>query len=258
MLLVTRPQPQADEWLARLSTLGVEAAALPLLAISAAPDPAAVARSWRGLAARDLVVLVSPSAVQQYFAQRPSDAPAWPDRLLAGSTGPGTASALAAAGVSPALIVSPPAELGQFDSQALWRCLQARRRDWAGASVLVVRGEGGRDWLAEQLRGVGAGLDFVTAYRRVLPAWQAAEQQRLAQALAAPQGHVWLFSSSQALRNLRLLAPAADWSASRAIATHGRIADAATRAGFGQVLEALPTPQAVASALTRSIQSWPP
>ena len=256
-LLVTRPQPQADAWVARLSTLGVSAVALPLLAIADAPDPAAVAETWRGLAAQDLVVFVSPNAVRQYFACRPADGHSWPSHTLAGSTGPGTAGALADAGVPLALIVSPPAEAGQFDTEALWQCLQPRR-NWAGASVQVVRGEGGRDWLADTLHSAGATLAFVTAYRRVLPDWAPAEQAMLSAALAAPHDHAWLFSSSQALRHLGQFASGADWSASRAIATHPRIAEAVKRAGFAQVLEAAPTAQAVALALTRSIQSWPP
>ncbi len=256
-LLVTRPQPQADAWVARLAELGVTAVALPLLAIAGAPDPTAVAENWRGLAAQDLVMFVSPNAVQQFFTCGPDDGPAWPSHTLAGSTGPGTASALAAAGVPPALIVSPPVEAGQFDTEALWQALQPLR-DWAGARVLVVRGDSGRDWLADALHRAGATLTFVTAYRRVVPDWQPVEHDLLAQALAAPLGHVWLFSSSQALRHLQQIALGADWSASRAIATHLRIAEAVTKAGFAQVLQVPPTPQAVASALTRSIQSWPP
>lgn len=256
-LLVTRPRPQADAWVARLSELGVTAVALPLLAIAGAPDPAAVAEAWRGLAAQDLVMFVSPNAVQQFFSDLSADQAAWPSHTLAGSTGPGTASALAAAGVPPALIVSPSAESGQFDTEALWLALQPMR-DWAGARVLVVRGDGGRDWLADTLSDVGASLTFVTAYRRLVPDWQPSEHALLAQAQAAPHGHIWLFSSSQALRHLRQIAPDADWSASLAIATHPRIAEAVSTAGFGQVLQAPPTPQAVASALTRSIQSCPP
>ena len=258
-LLVTRPQPQADAWVVRLSALGVDAAALPLLAIAGAPDPAALGQAWASLSTQELVMFVSPNAVQQFFAHRPAGlaAAAWPAHCLAGSTGPGTASALVAAGVPLAAIISPPSEAGQFDAEALWQVLRPRR-DWDGASVLVVRGEGGRDWLADSLRAVGATLNFVAAYRRVLPEWCLAEHALLARSLATPQDHVWLFSSSQAVRHLQQMAPDANWSNSAAIATHPRIAEAVAKNGFARVHLAPPTPEAAASALTRSIQSWPP
>jgi uroporphyrinogen-III synthase len=114
----------------------------------------------------------------------------------------------------------------QFDSEALWR---AWPRDWAGRRVLVVRGEDGRDWLAEQLARRGAQVDFVAAYRRVAP--RADERPRPAGGRAGGdrQRHLWHFSSSEAVSHLRALAPGADWSAARALATHPRIAGGRAR-----------------------------
>ena len=65
------------------------------------------------------------------------------------------------------------------------------------------------------------------------------------QALRAPAEHLWLFSSSEAVANLRTLQPQADWSASQALASHPRIAQAARKAGFATVVVVPPTPQAV-------------
>jgi len=48
---------------------------------------------------------------------------------------------------------------------------------------------------------------------------------------------VWLFSSSEAIANLQLLAPGQSWQQARAVATHPRIAQAARAAGFGVVWE---------------------
>lgn len=251
-VLVTRPQPQADDWVAQLAARGVDAVALPLLAIAAPADPQPVQAAWRALPAQALAMFVSPSAVERFFALRPAD-PAWPAGVLAGSTGPGTARALQRAGVPAAAIVTPPEADGQFDSEALWRQLQSRC-DWRGAAALIVRGEGGRDWLADTLRDQGARVAFVEAYRRVAPVLDAAAAAQLAAALQQPQQHVWLFSSSESLQQLPALAPGADWSASRALATHGRIAEAARALGFGRVDPVLPSADAVAAALTRSIQ----
>ena len=254
LLLVTRPQPQADEWVAALRERGVPAHALPLLAIEPAVDPAAGA-AWATLAAHRLVVFVSPGCVRSFFAQRPPAA-AWPEGTLAGATGPGTSQALRAAGVPAAAIVEPPADAEQFDSEALWRRLEAS--GWPGQRVLIVRGDGGRDWLAARLRAHGADVSFVQAYRRTLPPLDAAQRALLAGALAEPATHWWLFSSSQAVDHLRQLAPQSGWSSGCALATHPRIASTLRTLGFGTVLPVRPTVDAVVSLWRASIQSTPP
>jgi len=250
-LLVTRPQPQADEWVAALRARQVNAQALPLIAIAAEGD-AAVAAAWAALDAKRLLVFVSPNAVSTFFARCPR-ASAWPAQLQAAFTGPGTARALRDAGVPAAQIVAPADDAAQFDSEALWQRLVAQ--PWAGERVLVVRGDGGRDWLAERLRERGADVQFVQAYRRMPPTLDGAAREHLQRALDAPAQHVWLFSSSQAVEHLRLLAPHATWSAARAWATHPRIADTLRAAAFGHVQAVSPTLDAVVAAWRASIQS---
>lgn len=256
-VIVTRPQPQADEWVARLRALGVAATALPLLGIAGPVDEAPVRAAWQSIAAAGddkgrapaLVMFVSPSAVDRFFALRPTDA-AWPAGLLAGSTGPGTRSALLRAGVPDAAVCSPPESAGRFDSEALWTQLQPLC-DWRGRRALIVRGEGGRDWLADTLRQHGAQVRFVEAYRRTAPVPDAAGRALLDRALAQPEAFCWLFSSSEAVSHLPELAPCADWSAVLALATHPRIAGAAGRLGVGRVLQVAPSPEAVVAALRR-------
>jgi uroporphyrinogen-III synthase len=72
-----------------------------------------------------------------------------------------------------------------------------------------------------------------------------ASARLLASALDDPRGHVWVFSSSEAVAHLQTLSPQADWSASRAVATHARIAAAARSAGFAQFLEVSPEVEAL-------------
>jgi uroporphyrinogen-III synthase len=239
-VLVTRPQPQADEWVQRLRGRGIAAFALPLIGVADLADPQPLAEAWRGLvgdAAPALCVFVSPNAVARFFAHRPAGRP-WPARVWAAAPGPGTAQALAAHGVPAAQLVQPAADSAQFDSESLWRQLQ--RHDWRGRSAWIMRGDGGRDTLADDLRAAGADVRFVQAYRRGPPAWGEAERTQLAAALAAPAAHLWLLSSSEALGHLRTLAPGADWSASTALASHPRIAQAARALGFGRVDEVAP------------------
>ena len=240
-VIVTRPAAQATTWVQSLAQHGLQAAALPLIEIAPTRDTAPVTAAWQQLADARLVMFVSANAVEHFFALRPPQA-RWPARTQAAAPGPGTTRALQDAGVPVAQIVEPAPDSTQFDSEALWQVL--RLQDWHGATVQVVRGDGGRDWLADTLREHGAHVGFVSAYRRAPPRWDETAQTLLADALARPADHLWFFSSSEAIdhlmarldeRALRLPAGA------RALATHPRIAARATEAGFSPVWQSLPT-----------------
>lgn len=245
-LLLTRPKQQAADWLARLAELGVGTRSLPLIEIVATDGEAARA-AWGQLATAALALFVSPNAVANFFAEQPPNF-AWPAQTLAACVGPGSARALAEAGVPAALIVQPPADSASLDSEHLWPLL--RERAWAGRRVLMLRGDGGREWLADRLREQGATPEFFSVYQRRCPQLTPAEQGLLAQALAAPASHVWLFSSAEAIANLQALAPAChDWQAAQCIATHARIAVRARELGVGHVVLARPDARAVAEAV---------
>jgi uroporphyrinogen-III synthase len=251
-VLVTRPAAQAEDWVERLRTHGVDARALPLLAIEPLPDASELRAAWSTLDRLALVMFVSPNAVAAFFSARPTEAP-WPAHLRAGVTGPGSAHALAAAGVAPDRCVAPLAP--PFDSAALWAPL--RGEDWRAREVLIVRGDGGRDEFADRLRAAGATVRFVQAYARTAPRWSAAERALAGTAVSAPARHVWLLSSGEALDHLRDLLPAAAWTAACAIASHPRIAERARGLGFGRVIDAPPTVDALLRAIA-SVESSPP
>jgi uroporphyrinogen-III synthase len=249
-VLVTRPAEQAGSWVERLRQRGIAAQALPLIEIAPPADTAALHAAWAELATCRLVVFVSANAVLHFFAARPA-AVAWPDAVAAGAPGSGTADALRTAGVPAASIVTPAADAAQFYSETLRTRLQAR--DWRGARVLVVRGDGGRDWLGERLAAAGAKVDTVSAYRRLAPSFTGAGRDRLDAAIADADA-VWLFSSSEAIANLEQAAGPGRFAAARAVATHPRIAARARSLGFAVVLEAAPGLDAVIACL----QSMPP
>jgi len=252
-VLVTRPAAQAHEWLQRLHAAGIDAAALPLISIAPLADLAPLQAAWAGLSQWRMLMFVSPNAAEQFFAAQPAGA-AWPEGIIAASPGPGTTRALQALGVPAARIIAPALEAPQFDSEALWAQLSAM--PWRGVEVLIVRGESGRDWLAQRLRDSGAKVDELAVYHRGPPAWNDAEQRICAEALRDPRGHLWWFSSSEAIDRLAEQADG-DWQAARALATHPRIAASARHLGFGEVLQARPTADDVMAAIQRSLQSPP-
>lgn len=247
-VLVTRPVPQAAAWVDKLRERGLQAQALPLIAIEPAADTSTLREAWHLLPQRDLAMFVSPNAVTRFFAERPA-ARTWPRGLRAAATGPGTVEALVAAGVPEALCVAP--RTAPFDSSALWSELQ--NETWTGRTALIVRGDGGRDEFAQALRGAGARIAFVQAYRRRAPQWTDDERTLALAAIAAPAQHVWLLSSAEAIDHLLTLVsqllPGTEWRGSIAIASHPRIAQRARRAGFGRVLEAPPVIDAVLAAV---------
>ena len=245
-VLVTRPASQATPWVTRLKGLGIDAVALPLIDIKPAPESLAVVLAWSRINTLRLIVFVSPNAVEHFFALKPAGLP-WARVLQVASTGPGTTRALVAHGVPPERIIEPAADSAQFDSESLWERMSGM--DWRGARALIVRGDGGRDWLADTLRAAGVQVDHVAAYRRSAPRFGAAEQALLQAATTAPQAHLWLFSSSEAIAHLAASVSHADLSRAWAIATHPRIAARAQELGFGNVVKTRPALDSVAACI---------
>ncbi|MBE0473351.1 uroporphyrinogen-III synthase [Rhodoferax sp.] len=255
-IIVTRVQPQAQHWAERFAASGHEALVLPLIEVRGLPDTTAVRAAWQRLPGYAAVMFVSRHAVDFFFQERPGPVSAGNPLTVPAprfwSTGPGTAKALLAQGVPPALLDTPAEQAGQFDSEALWSLVHTGVRQ--GSKVLIVRGDSvasdgstsadndagvGREWLAERLRQAGAQVDFLVAYQRGAPVW--GDQQRELARDAASSGAVWLFSSAEALGHLHELLPGQDWAATRAHATHPRIAAAARGLGFGVVTQSRPT-----------------
>ena len=164
------------------------------------------------------------------------------------ATGPGTRQALRDAGVPDTLIDSPPPDAAQFDTESLWPVVQAKLQPLK--PVLLLRGSdgdqedpssqgSGRDWLLRQLAMSGVTVDILSVYQRSVPRW---DKYRLQEArVAAQDGSIWLFSSSQALDNLASLLPGQDWGATRAMATHERIVQTAKTMGMGKVIFCRPS-----------------
>lgn len=255
-LIVTRPEEEAIVWVRGLQAAGWRAEALPLIHIGAPRDPAVVVALQTARAQWtqwQVIMMVSTAAVQHFFAGQSPIAGTHTVHTRFWAPGPGTARALADAlvrmGVAPDQIDMPPADAAQFDSEHLWPVVRAQIR--AGVRVLVVRGASrpgargkaglagnGREWLIEQCQAHGAEVHTCVAYERLPPAWTDVHRRRVREAVGS--GHVWLFSSSEAIGHLVDAFPEQDWSTTRALCTHDRIAAQARQAGFGRVIISRP------------------
>jgi uroporphyrinogen-III synthase len=108
----------------------------------------------------DLFIFISPNAVN--FARRLLGNAGWPKETLLAAVGKGTARALREAGYQ--VDLQPEAH---FDSEGLL-ALPALS-EMSGKRVIIVRGEGGRALLGDQLSARGAQVSYAEVYRRLRP-----------------------------------------------------------------------------------------
>ncbi|RYF35155.1 MAG: uroporphyrinogen-III synthase [Comamonadaceae bacterium] len=258
-VIVTRPVREAGRWVDDLRAAGFDAVALPLIGIEAVDDVAPLQFAWRTLDRYAAVMCVSAAAVEEFFKQKEAVTPASHARDAMNSiarprwwaTGPGTGRAMREAGVPPDRIDMPAPDATRLDSEALWERVQ--KQIGPGARVLIVRGGDaagnatGRDWLANEVTAAGGERDTVVAYRRLQPAFGAAETQLAAEGAAGRA--IWLFSSSESIGHLLRAMPGVPWSGARAVVTHPRIGEAATAAGFGAVCLSQPRRDALVASI---------
>lgn len=162
-VVVTRPTAQAGPMTERLKALGARVIPVPLLAVEAPADPVAALAVLREADRFDLAIFVSTNAVERGLALLGA-AGGLPPGLRLAAIGRATAEALRALARAPDLV---PA--GRFDSEALLALEELQPARVAGRRVLIVRGEGGRETLAETLRARGARVEYAEVYRRVRP-----------------------------------------------------------------------------------------
>lgn len=197
-VVITRPRAQAGALAQQVTALGREAVVLPLLEIFPLPDQAELQRTLAGLARYAMVAFVSPNAIDAAFAH----IGAWPRAVAIAVLGEGSRAALARHGVdaSSATIVSPQ-DASRSDSENLLRTLDLAALN--GKEVLIVRGESGRELMADGLRAAGAIVTTVAAYRRSVPELTPQLAGQLEGLLACDND--WIVTSSEALRGLLAL-----------------------------------------------------
>lgn len=197
-LLLTRPAEECVALATTLAEVGIHSASLPLLSIEPLPETPEQHAMMRELDHYCAVVVVSKPAARlglewldRYWPQPPSDQPWF-------SVGAATGAILEGHGLD----VSWP-ETGD-DSEAL---LALPRLSQALAvpqpRVLILRGEGGREFFAETLRGRGVQVDFLELYRRNLPSYPPGA---LPATVEAERLNGLVVSSGQGLQSLRELA----------------------------------------------------
>jgi uroporphyrinogen-III synthase len=194
-VIITRPLAQASAFAARVAAVGRQGVIFPLLEIQALEDASALDETLSKLADFALVAFVSPNAVHAAFSRIQH----WPTSLTIAVMGTGSRVALAEHGITDATArIISPVNPERTDSETLLEVLDFSALD--GREVLIVRGESGREFLADALRSHGISVTQIAAYQRVAPEFTQQRQQDLK--LMLERENDWVVTSSEALRTL--------------------------------------------------------
>ncbi|MBV6271667.1 uroporphyrinogen-III synthase [Alcaligenaceae bacterium CGII-47] len=159
LIVLTRPAGRNESIAAALANQGLRVMVLPALTLTVRDDQEAPRAD-----AYDLLVFVSRAAVTAYFNQleRP-----WPEGTRAAAVGQATAQALRE--VVPDACILAPAASSRQDSEALLALIDQQQQSFD--RVLILRGQQGREWLAQAFEGRGATVTRHVLYRRSPRQW---------------------------------------------------------------------------------------
>ncbi len=154
--LILRPEPQASELARLLRQAGHQPHVCPLLQIVPGRDLPALPGLLRS---HDLLIAISAHAVEQADLWLQQQAESWP-RIPTFAVGSATAASWQACHIA----AITPADARSEGLLALPELMAVQ-----GQRVLILRGDGGREFLAEQLRQRGAEVHYGECYQREWP-----------------------------------------------------------------------------------------
>lgn len=189
---ITRPIDQAKRLSAAIEQHAGQAILFPLIAIAPLDDYAVFEQTISQLKSANWAIFISTNAVENAMPRLIKKLGKLPEHLKFAAIGQQTAKALALYGVQQVLIPQ-----SRFDSESLLALPEMH--DVAKQAVMIFRGIGGREVLADTLKARGAQIIFAESYRRINPQTNCVE---LAQLWRKQQLHALVVTSSEAMRYL--------------------------------------------------------
>lgn len=159
-VLVTRPDPAGSLLCESLQAQGDSATHFPTIAFAAALDQVSYQQVLAGLGEQDYLIFLSPRAVYASVPDIRRKWPEFPNHLQFVAIGAGTTKALHDAGY---IAIHPD----EWSSEGL--LAMPAFQAISGKKITIIRGEGGRNILADCFVDRGATVSELIAYRRVLP-----------------------------------------------------------------------------------------
>ena len=224
-IAITRPIDQAKKLSALITEAGGTPISFPLIAITPLKDYSQFEAVINEIETYDWAIFISSNAVQNGMPRLVNAGTQ--KNLNFAAIGPVTASELESFGIKHVLIPN-----GHFDSESLLTLPEMT--DVTGKKILIFRGVGGRDVLAETLKARGAQVAFAECYQRINPQ---TNSDLLTQLYAEKKLHGIVVTSSEAIRNLLDLAGNADWLNNVTLfVNHARIAELPKQLGLKVVV----------------------
>lgn len=213
-IAITRPVNQAHKLTQLIQAAGGEVISFPLIEITTLNDYSAFEAVITNIANYDWIIFISSNAVQHGMPRLLQQG--IPAHLKFAAIGPVTAQALQTFSVEQVLTPKD-----RFDSESLLSL--SDMQDMSGKSVMIVRGVGGREVLADTLTARGAKVTFAECYQRINPQ---SNCQILEQAYAQQKLNALVVTSSEAMRHLLNLAQDSVWLKDVTLCVnHARIAE---------------------------------
>ena len=225
-IAITRPIDQAKKLSALITEAGGTPILFPLIEITPLVDYSQFEAMISAIKDYDWAIFISSNAVQNGMPRLVKAGIVKESvfrNLKFAAIGPVTASELQSFGVKEVLIPND-----RFDSESLLALPEMT--NVFSKKILIVRGVGGRDVMAETLKARGAQVTFAECYQRINPQ---TDCNLLAQLCSEKKLHGIVVTSSEAMRHLLDLAGDAAWLRNVTLfVNHARIAELPLQLGF--------------------------
>jgi uroporphyrinogen-III synthase len=243
-IVVTRPVDQATDIYDAIYYHGGKAMLFPLIAISPLEDYREFELTIAKLEEADWAIFISTNAVDNALPRILKKFGNVPENLKFAAIGHQTAKELSLYGVHN--VLTPHT---RFDSETLLAL--AEMHDVANETVIIFRGVGGRDVLAETLKERGANVVFAECYRRTNPQ---TDTQLLNRFWQQGQLDAIIVTSSEAMRNLLEMAGESEWLRHITLCVnHARIAELPLQFGLKVLVTDAPGDDAMIKCLSQLV-----
>ena len=244
-VLITRPIHQAHNLIAQIQNFGGVAVHFPTLEIVPTKNIKKVELIIKKLNQYDFVIFISPNAVYHIAKSIHRICTFWPEKTKILATGPGTALALTQCNL-------PCHDYPKKDFSGSGLLNLTMLKNIAQKKILIIKGEGGRSYLARGLKAGGAQVDNLSAYRR--------QQPKINKSIRIPEPKsidIIICTSHSGLKNLvNLLYPY--WKIillkKQLLVISSRLKDGANKLGF--VKPPLISDNATNAAILKTLFSW--
>jgi uroporphyrinogen-III synthase len=240
-VVLTRPAGQNVDMATTLDSAGIPVIELPMLEIQALEDSESIGRirqQFETLSDCDYTLFVSANAVNAAFQFCQQQGVKWPKELACLGMGSSTEARIIEAGWRLVPIHNTEGSNRSLRSEDMME--QAWAQNVKGLSIAIIKGEGGREYMASVLAERGAKVVSISLYRRQKPVVKPEITELHLQHIANdPRGSVIVLASADTLYNWSAILEQAGFDSIKPELTllvpSTRVANEARNLGYRQI-----------------------